>query len=95
MLLLDEPLANLDIRFQMDIMRLLRELNSRRNISIVMALHDVNLAFQFDSVVLIKEGRVLGKGPPGEVLTEALLEEAFEIKVKTHGNGGGRFISYF
>jgi iron complex transport system ATP-binding protein len=95
MLLLDEPLANLDIRFQMDIMRLLRELNSRRNISIVMALHDVNLAFQFDSVVLIKEGGVLGKGPPVEVLTEGLLEEAFGIKVKTHGNGGGRFVSYF
>jgi iron complex transport system ATP-binding protein len=95
MLLLDEPLANLDIRYQMEIMRLLRELNSRRNISILMALHDVNLAFQFDNVVLVKEGSILGKGPPGEALTEALLEKAFDIKVKTHGNEGGKFISYF
>jgi ABC-type cobalamin/Fe3+-siderophores transport system ATPase subunit len=95
MILLDEPLANLDIRYQMEIMRLLRELNSRRNISIVMALHDINLAFQFDSVVLIKEGRVLGSGPPHQVLTEDLLEEAFDIRVKTHGNEGGRFISFY
>lgn len=95
MILLDEPLANLDIRYQMEIMRLLRELNSRRNISIVMALHDINLAFQFDSVVLIKEGRVLGSGPPYQVLTEDLLEEAFDIRVKTHGDEGGRFISFY
>lgn len=95
MILLDEPLANLDIRYQMEIMRLLRELNSRRNISIVMALHDINLAFQFDSVVLIKEGRVLGSGLPHQVLTEDLLEEAFDIRVKTHGDEGGRFISFY
>ena len=93
-ILLDEPLANLDIRFQMEIVRLLRELNSKRDISIVMALHDVNLAFQFDRIVLIKEGRVLGAGTPGDVLTEALLREAFDIEVSVHRLQEGSFITY-
>lgn len=93
-LLLDEPLANLDIRFQIEIIRLLRELNARRNISIVMALHDVNLAFQFDRLVLIKEGRVLGKGSPDDVLRAELLREAFDIEVSVHRLAEGSFINY-
>lgn len=78
-LLLDEPLANLDIKYQIEIIRLLKELNSKRNISIVMALHDINLAFQFEKLILIKEGKVLCEGPPVEVLTDKLIKEAFEI----------------
>lgn len=93
-LLLDEPLANLDIRFQVELMRLLRELNSRRKISILMALHDVNLAFQFDRLILVKEGMVLGEGTPGQVLERELLREAFEIDVNVHRLDEGSFISY-
>jgi len=93
-ILLDEPLANLDIKFQMEIVRLLRELNSKRDISIVMALHDVNLAFQFDKIVLIKEGKVLGAGTLAEVLTEARLREAFDIDVSVHRLEEGTFITY-
>jgi iron complex transport system ATP-binding protein len=93
-LLLDEPLANLDIRFQMELIRLLRELNTKRDISIVMALHDVNLAFQFQKIVLIKDGRVLGTGAPDKVLTEKLLKEAFEIDVNVHRLKEGSFITY-
>jgi iron complex transport system ATP-binding protein len=93
-ILLDEPLANLDIRFQMELIRLLRDLNSKRDISIVMALHDVNLAFQFQKVVLIKEGRVLGTGAPGDVLTDERLKEAFEIDVRVHRLAEGSFVTY-
>jgi iron complex transport system ATP-binding protein len=93
-LLLDEPLANLDIKFQVEIIRLLRELNSTRKISIVMALHDVNLAFQFDNIILIKEGRVIGTGAPEDVLTERLLKEAFDIEVSVHRLEEGSFITY-
>jgi ABC-type cobalamin/Fe3+-siderophores transport system ATPase subunit len=93
-LLLDEPLANLDIRFQVELIRLLRQLNSKRDISIVMALHDVNLAFQFPKIVLIKEGRVLGAGAPEKVLTDELLKEAFEIDVKVHKLAEGSFVTY-
>lgn len=92
-LLLDEPLANLDIRFQMELIRLLKELNKKRNISIVMALHDINLAFRFQRLILIKEGRVLSSGTPDEVLRESFLKEAFEMDFEVIRSGGHAFIS--
>ncbi len=93
-LLLDEPLANLDIRYQVEIIGLLRKLNSERGISIVMALHDINLAFQFDRTILIKDGRLLGAGTPDEVLDEKQLREAFDIGVNIHRLDEGTFIGY-
>jgi iron complex transport system ATP-binding protein len=93
-LLLDEPLANLDIRYQMEMIRLLRALNEKRNISIVMALHDINLALQFDRLLLIQEGRLLADGTPQDVLTEALLREAFGIDMRVRGDGKETYIHY-
>lgn len=93
-LLLDEPLANLDIRYQVELLRLLEELNQKRSITILMALHDVNLAFGFRKLLLIKDGRLIGEGPPGEVLGEGLLREAFGIDIRVVKNGRESFISY-
>lgn len=93
-LLLDEPLSNLDIRYQMEIIRLLRGLNSSRGISIVMALHDINLAFHFDRVMMIKDGGLLGEGPPREILTEETLRRAFDVRVRTFTHEGSPYISY-
>lgn len=95
LLLLDEPLANLDIRYQIELIRLLKELRKERNISIVMALHDINIAMQFERIVLIKTGGILCAGPPEEVLTDALIRKAFDISVKILRNEHGKaYISY-
>jgi ABC-type cobalamin/Fe3+-siderophores transport system ATPase subunit len=82
LLLLDEPLVNLDIRYQIELVRLLKRLKKERNISIVMALHDINIALQLEKVMLIKNGAMLGIGPPSEILTEGLIREAFDVDVK-------------
>ena len=66
LLLLDEPLANLDIKYQIELVRLLRKLREAKNISVVMALHDINIALQFDTVMLIKNGNLIGSGRPGD-----------------------------
>lgn len=89
LLLLDEPLANLDIRYQIELVRLLRRLRRERNISVVMALHDINIALQFEKVVVIKDGAVLGAGATSDVLTERLIENAFDVEVEvfTHPDG--------
>lgn len=92
-LLLDEPLANLDIRYQMEIMKLLRELRAERNISVVMALHDINLASGFERLALLKGGRIIADGPPEEVLVGGLLGEAFEAPLETTRAGEKVFIS--
>lgn len=95
LLLLDEPLANLDIRYQIEIIRLLRELKEKKNISTIMALHDINMALQFEKVMLIKDGKILGIGNPESLLTRELLEEAFGLKIEvTRQGSGGAYISY-
>ncbi len=94
-LLLDEPLANLDIRYQIELVRLLRKLRAERRISVVMALHDINIALQFDKVMLIKDGSIIGEGCPEDVLTDNLIAEAFGVRVKIIRQAEGEaYISY-
>ncbi|MGB9715351.1 MAG: ABC transporter ATP-binding protein [Thermodesulfovibrionales bacterium] len=82
LLLLDEPLANLDIKYQFEIVSLLKGLKEKRNISILMALHDINMALQFEKVILIKNGKILGMGNPFEVLTRDSLTDAFDVALE-------------
>lgn len=95
LILLDEPLANLDIRYQIELLRLLRELRKKRDIAVVMALHDINIALQFEKIILIKEGEILGIGTPEAVLTKNLLREAFDVEVEIKKeSSGGVYIKY-
>ena len=95
LLLLDEPLANLDIKYQIEFLKLLKRLQKERDITVVMALHDINIALQFDRIMLIKEGKILGIGSPDATLTKDLLKQAFdvEVEIKRHDSGGA-FIKY-
>lgn len=95
LLLLDEPLANLDIKFQFDLINLLKQLKEEQKISVVMALHDINMALQFEKILLIKNGCILGFGPPEEVLTESEIRNAFDISVTIRKHPEGKaYISY-
>lgn len=82
LLLLDEPLANLDIKYQIDLVKLLKNLRMLRGLSVVMALHDINMALQFDKIILIKDGTIIGSGLPEEVLTKDMLKQAFDVDVE-------------
>jgi iron complex transport system ATP-binding protein len=94
-LLLDEPFANLDIKYQIEILRLLDELKEKKNISIIMALHDINIALRFEKVILIKDGKILGVGNPEMVLTGDLLKEAFDVSIEIRRqDSGGAHINY-
>jgi iron complex transport system ATP-binding protein len=95
LLLLDEPLANLDIKYQIELVRLLKKLREVKNISVVMALHDINIALQFEKVILIKEGNIIGSGKPEEVLSRSMLKQAFDVDVEIRKSGSdGVYISY-
>ena len=89
-LLLDEPLANLDIKYQIEILALLNTLREEKGISIIMALHDINLALQFGNVIVLKNGRILGMGNPDVVLTKTLLREAFDLDIDVKRDDSGR-----
>ena len=80
-LLLDEPTAHLDLRYQMEIMDLLSALR-RSGLALVAAVHDVNLASLFcDRLVLLSAGRVAALGTPEEVLQAPTLETVYGIPV--------------
>lgn len=93
--LLDEPLANLDIKYQIEIIKLLRGIVKKRDITVLMAIHDLNLALQFDRVILIKDGKIIGDGKPENVLNEYNLQMIFDIDIKVlYYNNGKTSIRY-
>jgi len=95
LLLLDEPLANLDIKYQIELVKLLKVLREKRDIAVVMALHDINIALQFEKIILIKEGNIIGSGPPEEVLSGAMLKQAFDVDVAVkRTDAGATFVSF-
>lgn len=82
-LLLDEPTANLDICYQLEIMNLLRELVNKLKLTIICAIHDLNLAARYcDKIILLDHGRIRKIGRPREVLTEENIREVFKVEVK-------------
>jgi len=95
LLLLDEPLANLDIKYQIEFLRMLRGLQERKGISVIMALHDINIALQFEKVMLIKGGSILGDGDPAAILTGSMIKEAFDIDIEIRrSDQGGTYITH-
>jgi iron complex transport system ATP-binding protein len=80
-MLLDEPTTYLDIAHQVEVLDLLAELNAERGTTVVMVLHDLNLAARYaDHLVVMKEGRVLRCGHPGDVLDADCVREAFGLE---------------
>ncbi|MFT3874038.1 MAG: ABC transporter ATP-binding protein [Nocardioides sp.] len=81
LLLLDEPTTYLDINHQMELLDLLAELNRRNNTTIVVVLHDLNLAFRYaHHLVAMKGGRIVAEGRPAEIVDTALVSEVFGLE---------------
>lgn len=80
MLLLDEPTAALDLRYQFEVVNVLKTLNAERKTTIVMSTHDLNLAAAVcQRVVLIKDGHVLASGPTNDTLTVHNIRALYDI----------------
>jgi iron complex transport system ATP-binding protein len=80
LLLLDEPTTFLDIAHQVDLLRLLRDLNTETGKTIVVVLHDLNLACRYvQHVIAMADGRVVTEGAPGDVVTPELVEKVFGL----------------
>ncbi len=93
-LLLDEPTSHLDIGHSSQLMKILRELNKERNLTILLISHDINIAARYSSrIILMKSGRIIRDGSVKHVLEPNLIESAYECKVKIIDDGDeGRFI---
>jgi iron complex transport system ATP-binding protein len=81
LLLLDEPTTYLDVAHQVEVLDLLTDLNEASGITIVMVLHDLNLAARYcDEIVMIADGEVEAVGEPSEVFTEERVEKVFGLR---------------
>ena len=79
-LLLDEPTANLDIRHQMDVIRLLKELSVERGLLVVMISHDLNIAAKYsDNVIMMSKGQIYAVGRPADVITAESVKEVYDV----------------
>ena len=82
-LLLDEPISSLDLRYQYEIMDLLRRVSRDRGLTVVAVLHDLNMAVEYaDELALLKAGQLYAKGTPRQVLTEQAVEDVFGIRME-------------
>jgi iron complex transport system ATP-binding protein len=87
LLLLDEPTANLDIGHQVAMLELLRQVNRTRGLTVLAAIHDLNLAaLYFDRLLVLHESRLVADGPPAAVLTPGLIATVYgtSVQIVTH-----------
>jgi cobalamin transport system ATP-binding protein len=81
-LLMDEAFASLDVNHAISIMQLLAEINRQRDKTIILVSHNINLAVEYCSqVILMKNGRIITQGKPKEVITEAALADVYEHNI--------------
>jgi iron complex transport system ATP-binding protein len=91
LMLLDEPTAALDLKYQLEIATLLRRLNRERQVTMVVSTHDLNLAASLcDRVVLLKDGRLIAEGATSETLTASNVRSLYEVDadVQFHARAG-------
>ncbi|MDO5095367.1 MAG: ABC transporter ATP-binding protein [Peptostreptococcaceae bacterium] len=84
MIFLDEPTTYLDVRYQVELLELIKSLNQDFGLSIVMVLHDINQALQYsDYLVGLKNGELLFYGKPEEVINEENISSLYQIPLRT------------
>ena len=87
LLLLDEPTVHLDISHQVETLELVRSLNGTQGLTVIAAMHDLNLASLYcDRLVLLKEGRISAEGTPKQVLTEEIIRDVFSASVRVEAH---------
>lgn len=80
---LDEPTTYLDLAYSVEVLELVRRLNREQGKTVVMVLHDLNLAARYsDNLVLMREGAIVVQGAPADVISEHTLREVFGLHAR-------------
>lgn len=88
-LLLDEPTANLDVKHQLGVTKLLRELAHEKNMLVVMICHDLNIASKYaDSILIMKGGTIYAAGTSEQVLTKENIEDVYDVRCRVIDDEG-------
>jgi len=91
--LFDEPTSSLDIRHQLEVLELVRELAGQQKRQVVMVLHDLNLAARFsDRMVMLKDGLIYAAGQPGDVLTPENVGAVYGVEASIKDSALGPYV---
>ena len=92
-LFLDEPTTYLDVRYQLQILKLIQKLNREYGITIVMVLHDINQSLYYsDEIVAMKDGRIIAHGLPEEIISKELVKEVYGVDLTIQSVDGKPFV---
>lgn len=92
-LLLDEPTTYLDVRYQIEILRLVKKLNTEYGITIIMVLHDINQSIAYsDCIIAMKDGKILAEGNPNDVINEELIKNVYGIELSVKEIGENKIV---
>lgn len=95
-LLLDEPLNNLDMKHAVQIMHAMRRLCDEQGRTVILVMHDINFVANYsDHIVALKQGKLCFSGAKAQVLTESLLRDLYELDFKITSNEQGYMCNYF
>ena len=96
LIVLDEPTTYLDIRACHETMELIRRLNEEAGKTIVMVIHDLDLALRYsDRLLVMERGRAAAAGTVEEVLATGAIERAFGVSIRPHEAAEGRAYTLF
>jgi len=94
--LFDEPTSALDIRYQIEVMETMREITGERGAGMIIAVHDLNLAYRYaDTVVVLHGGKMAGYGKPQEILTPECIRKVYGVDAFVIENEQGKFLVPF
>lgn len=92
-LFLDEPTTYLDIRYQLQILKLVRKLNEEYGMTVIMVLHDINQSLYYsDEIVAMKDGRITAQGKPEEIITSELIKNVYDVELGISAVNGKPFV---
>lgn len=92
-LFLDEPTTYLDIRYQLQILKLIRQLNREFAITIVMVLHDINQSLYYsDEIVAMRDGKIIAQGLPEQIITGKLVQSVYDVELDIQRVDGKPFV---
>lgn len=94
--LLDEPLNNLDLRHATSIMSLLRRTAAERGKTIVLVIHDINIAAAYsDRIIAMKDGRIIADGTPADIMCTEVLRDVYDMDMQVTQVAGRYVALYF
>jgi iron complex transport system ATP-binding protein len=92
-MLLDEPTSSLDIKYQMSLMEILKKLVEELDMSVIMAIHDLNMAVRYSNrLLLMSDGMIVAAGNPLDVLNEHNMREHYGVEAVAKSENGVPYI---